>query len=102
VKHYLLSYQLAPDYFERRSEFRAQHLQLAWEAADRGELLLGGVVGEPGESSLLLFFGESPDVAARFAQADPYVIHRLVTQWTVKPWLTVAGPNCATPIRVHG
>lgn len=99
MMHYLLSYEIAPDYLERRLEYRSQHLQLAWAAADRGELILGGVVGEPGESALLLFWGDSPDVAARFAQADPYVLHGLVARWTVKPWQTVAGPNCANPIR---
>lgn len=99
MMHYLLSYEIADDYFARRGEYRSQHLQWAWEAADRGELILGGVVGEPGESSLLLFWGDSPEVAQRFAQADPYVQHGLVTRWTVKPWLTVAGPHCAKPIR---
>ncbi len=99
MMHYLLSYEVAADYFERRTEYRGQHLHLAWEAADRGELILGGVVGDPGESALLLFWSDSPEVAARFARSDPYVQHGLVTRWTVKPWHTVAGLNCATPIR---
>ncbi|MBL8890569.1 MAG: YciI family protein [Planctomycetaceae bacterium] len=99
MMHYLLSYEIAADYFNRREVYRREHLQLAWAAADRGELVLGGVVGEPGESSLLLFWGDSPEVAIRFAEADPYVQHGLVAGWTVKPWLTVAGANCAKPIR---
>ena len=35
--HYLLFYDLSPDYLERRGEFRAEHLGLAWEAQARGE-----------------------------------------------------------------
>lgn len=30
--HYLLSYELAPDYLARRGELRSVHLQLAWAA----------------------------------------------------------------------
>ncbi len=97
--HYLLHYEIAADYLERRAEYREHHLRLAWDAVDRGELVLGGVVGEPAESSLLLFCGDSPEVATRFAKADPYVLHGLVVRWTVKPWLTVAGTNCAVPRR---
>src|SRR3712207_2798113 len=36
MPHFLLSYDLAPDYLERRSAFREAHLALAWEAADKG------------------------------------------------------------------
>ncbi len=30
--HYLLFYETAPDYLERRSQFRTEHLTLAWQA----------------------------------------------------------------------
>ena len=30
--HYLLFYETVPDYLERRSQFRAEHLALAWRA----------------------------------------------------------------------
>lgn len=33
MNHYLLTYHLAPDYLDRRPEFRAGHLALAWQAA---------------------------------------------------------------------
>ncbi len=32
--HYLLIYDLAPDYLARRPEFRAEHLTLAWKLVD--------------------------------------------------------------------
>ena len=38
MHHYLLIYDLAPDYMERRPEFRKEHLALAWQASERGEL----------------------------------------------------------------
>lgn len=98
--HYLLIYDTAPDYLARRSEFRAAHLGLAWRAVERGELVLGGAVGDPVESALLVFHCESPDVPAAFAKADPYVTNGLVTQWRVKPWNTVVGLEASNPIPV--
>jgi uncharacterized protein YciI len=97
MAHYLLSYELAPDYLERRGAFRDAHLALAWEAADRGALVLGGAVGDPVESALLLF--TSPEAARAFAEADPYVREGLVRVWRVLPWTTVVGRDAATPVR---
>jgi uncharacterized protein YciI len=50
--HFLLIYDTAPDYLQRRAEFRSAHLALAWQAAQRGELLLGGAVGEAADRIL--------------------------------------------------
>ena len=97
--HYLLVYQLAADYLERRPQYRNAHLQLAWDASARGELVLGGTAGDPIEGSLLLFRGDGPQVAERFAQADPYVQHGLVLSWRVLPWTTVVGETAAQPLR---
>lgn len=33
--HYLLIYDVVPDFVERRAEFRDQHLGLAWAASDQ-------------------------------------------------------------------
>jgi uncharacterized protein YciI len=89
--HYLLRYRTAPDYVERRTAFRAEHLRRAREAVARGDLLLGGAVGEPIDAALLLFDIESPAAAEAFARADPYVVNGLVTSWDVAPWHTVVG-----------
>lgn len=99
MQHYLLFYTLSPDYLARRGEFRAEHLAMAWGASDRGELVLAGAVGEPVDTAVLLFQGESPDAAERFARADPYVRHGLVESWRVRPWTTVVGPTAAVPVR---
>lgn len=96
--HYLLMYDVAGDYEERRAEFRAAHLKLAWEAADRGELLLAGALADPVDGAVLLFKGETQEAAEKFARADPYVKHGLVKRWRVRPWTTVVGEGCASPI----
>jgi uncharacterized protein YciI len=100
MTHFLLIYDLAPDYLDRRGAFRNAHLALAWEEADAGHLLLGGAAGDPVESALLLF--TDADAAARFAQSDPYVREGLVIGWRVIPWTTVVGAASATPIRPAG
>ena len=97
--HHLLIYTLAPDYLERRTEFRAAHLALAWAAAERGELVLGGALADPVDAAILLFQGDGPHAAFEFARQDPYVQNGLVLRWTVRPWTTVVGEQAATPVR---
>ena len=97
--HYLLLYDLSPDYLERRGEFRKEHLALAWEACGRGELILGGALADPVDCAVLLFQCSSPDAVERFVAADPYVKHGLVTRWRVRPWSTVVGEQATAPVR---
>jgi len=99
MNHYLLIYELADDYLTRRAEFRGVHLNLAWSAHQKGELVLGGALGEPVDRAILMFKGEEPKVAEDFAQADPYVREGLVKTWSVRPWLTVVGDGAANPVR---
>lgn len=98
MPHFLLIYDLAPDYLSRRAQFRPAHLHLAWAAAARGELLLGGAVAEPVDQAMLLFHGDDGAAAESFARSDPYVIAGLVAGWRVRPWLTVVGESAANPI----
>ncbi|MEM5404605.1 YciI-like protein [Paraburkholderia sp. EG287A] len=97
--HYLLMYELADDYLERRPEHRSAHLQLAWAAVERGELLLAGAIADPVDNALLLFQGDSPAAAEAFARADPYVLSGLVKHWRVRPWQTVVGEAASNPVR---
>jgi uncharacterized protein YciI len=89
--HYLLLYDYVPDILERRGPHRAAHIAHARAAVDRGELVLGGALANPPDGAVLLFRGDSPDAAERFAQVDPYVLNGLVTGWRVREWTTVVG-----------
>ncbi|MGF6599726.1 uncharacterized protein YciI [Paraburkholderia sp. GAS448] len=97
--HYLLIYDVSPDYLERRGDYRAEHLKLAWAAVDRGELLLAGALADPVDGAMLLFEADSAAVAEAFAKADPYVRAGLVTRWRVRAWTTVVGEGATTPVR---
>jgi uncharacterized protein YciI len=97
--HYLLFYEVGDDYVSRRAEFRDAHLDKAWKASERGELVLGGALANPVDGAVLLFRGDSPEVAENFARADPYVTSGVVKRWKVREWTTVAGEDAAMPIR---
>ena len=97
MTHWLLRYELAPDYLDRRAGLRSEHLSLAWAASDAGDLLLGGAVGDAPTYAMLLF--TSAAAAEAFAARDPYVTQGLVTAWHVIEWKTVVGREAATPIR---
>ena len=97
--HYLLFYEVGDDYLARRAQFRSAHLEKAWAAAERGELVLGGALANPVDGAVLLFKGETAAVAESFAKVDPYVTQGLVRKWHIREWTTVAGPTAATPVR---
>jgi uncharacterized protein YciI len=97
--HFMLIYDVGPDFIERRALFRDEHLTLAWKAAEAGELLLAGALEEPTEQAFLLFKGPTSKGAERFVEADPYVRHGLVKRWRVKQWNTVVGEFAASPVR---
>jgi uncharacterized protein len=97
--HYLLFYQVGEDYVAQRAQFRDAHLQKAWAASDRGELVLAGALANPIDGAVLLFQGDSPEVAENFAKADPYVTSGTVKRWHVREWTTVAGAGAAMPVR---
>ncbi|HLH44959.1 MAG TPA: YciI-like protein [Bryobacteraceae bacterium] len=99
MKHYLLFYEAADDYAARRVPYREEHLKRAWEASDRGELVAGGALADPIDGAVLMFRGESPEIAERFAQADPYVAAGVVKSWRVREWTTVAGESAAAPVK---
>jgi uncharacterized protein YciI len=98
--HYLLIYDLASDYLERRGPLRHEHLRQAREAVARGELVLGGALADPADQAYLLFQGDSPEAAEEFARNDVYVTEGLVRHWKVREWTTVVGDQAAAPPKV--
>lgn len=97
--HYLLNYELADDYLSRRGQFRQVHLQAAWDAQQRGELVLAGAFANPVDGAVLLFRGDSPAAAENFAKSDPYVKNGLIKRWYVREWNTVVGADASNPVR---
>ena len=99
MKHFLLFYEGAPDYLERRPQYRNLHLKHAWAAQARGELVVAGALADPVDGAVLMFQGDEASVAEHFAGADPYVTNGLVARWYVREWTTVVGDLAANPVR---
>jgi uncharacterized protein len=95
--HYLLFYDVVDDYLERRAALRGDHLALARQAFERGELVLAGALDDPADGAVLVFRGDSPQAAEEFARRDPYVLNGLVTRWRVRKWKVVIGDGAAAP-----
>jgi uncharacterized protein YciI len=89
--YYALFYETVDGYVERRAPLRDEHLALARAAHARGELVMGGAFADPADAALLVFQGDGPEVAERFAKADPYVRNGLIRKWRVRPWTVVIG-----------
>lgn len=97
-KHFLLFYELAPDYLERRGALRSVHLEHARRAVARGDMVLGGALADPADRAVILFQGSSPGAAKQFAESDPYVINGLVKSWRVREWTTVVGEDATVQV----
>ena len=91
MQHWLLLYELADDYLDRRPSLRPEHLALAEAAHERGELVMAGALADPADRAVFVFRADDATVAEAFAAADPYVRDGLVVSWQVRPWTVVIG-----------
>jgi uncharacterized protein YciI len=91
MNYYLLIYHVVHDYVARRAPFREEHLRLAREAHDRGELVLAGALTDPIDQAVLVFRWPDRSVAENFVANDPYVKHGLVPRWEIRNWDVVIG-----------
>ena len=97
MRYFALSYEVVPNFVERRTPFREAHLQRVRDAHDRGLLVLAGALGDPPDGALLVFRSDSAAAVEDFARADPYVREALVTSWRVRPWMVVVGADHEPP-----
>ncbi len=89
MNYYALFYELVDDMVTRRVPFREEHLRLAREARERGELVLAGALANPVDRALLVFHVDDKSKAESFARKDPYVVNGLAKRWEVRPWKVV-------------
>ena len=95
--YYALFYHVVEGFVERRAAFREAHLAHARNAAEHGDLVLGGALAEPADTALIVFRGDSPNAAKAFAEKDPYVRNGLAQRWEVRPWNVVVGADADIP-----
>jgi uncharacterized protein YciI len=91
MPYFALLYDVVDDFVARRLPFRAEHLRLAGEAHNRGDIVLAGALAEPADTALIIFHCADKSIAEDFARRDPYVVNGLVKKWTVRPWTVAVG-----------
>ena len=91
MNYYALFYEVVDDFVARRASFRQEHLRLANEARERGEIVFAGALAEPADRALIVFRAADKSNAEAFARKDPYVVNGLVKKWEVRPWNVVVG-----------
>lgn len=89
--YYILFYKTVDNYIEKRAPYRDEHLRLAQEAYEKGDLVMAGAFEEPADGAILVFKGASPDAVKEFVQNDPYVKNGLIKEWYVRRWNVVVG-----------
>ena len=89
MNYYALFYEVVDDFVARRAPFRQEHLRLANEARERGEILLAGALADPADRALIVFHVDDKTKVESFISKDPYVQNGLVKKWEVRPWNAV-------------
>ena len=93
MHHYLLIYELAPNYLEERTKFRKEHLALANENHKNGNMILGGALDNPADQAILIFKCGNEEDVKHFVRRDPYVQNGLVKKWHIRKWNVVVGDD---------
>ena len=86
---FVLLYDYVENVVEKRAPFRADHLALANEYLDRGELVMAGAFADPVDGAAFVFSVEDRARVEAFVAADPYVANGLVPAWRIREWTVV-------------
>ena len=87
--HQVLLYDFVENALEARAPHRAEHLALIARYVEEGTIAMAGALGDPPHGGLVVFPGDDPAPAERFAAEDPYVREGVVVSWRVEPWTVV-------------
>ncbi|WP_369138908.1 YciI family protein [Modestobacter versicolor] len=90
MKH-VMSYRAVEDFLPLAMQHGPDHVTRLHEFRDRGVLLMAGTLDEPMNGDALAVF-TTREAAEEFIAGDPFVVHGVVAQWTVRPWDEVLAP----------
>jgi uncharacterized protein len=85
-------YESAPGLAEKAPLHAAPHRARWREFADRGELLMIGPFANAQEDGAMGIFA-TREAAEEFVRGDPFVLHRVVRNWTIREWNEVLVPD---------
>ncbi|KAI9916195.1 hypothetical protein PsorP6_017915 [Peronosclerospora sorghi] len=88
-KFYILRYEYVEDILDRRGPFRSEHLELAQNAKQDGDIVMGGALVNPPDAGVIIFNVADKQVIEDFVKKDPYFQNDLVTSYTIREWMVV-------------
>ena len=90
-KLYALQYEYVTNALEKRKPYREAHLAFIRKQVEKGNVILGGAIGDPPTGALTIFRNLSANDIEQFVRQDPYVINDIVTKYTIKPYMAIIG-----------
>ena len=86
-------YESAADVADKAPLYFAAHRARWWrEFADRGELLMIGPFDNAQEDGAMGIF-TTRQAAEEFVRGDPFVLHGVVRNWTIREWNEALVPD---------
>jgi hypothetical protein len=85
---YLMTYRSVADFLPLAQANIDGHRARLQEFHDRGVLLLAGPLGDPGNGDAIGVF-TSREAAEEFIAGDPFVVHGVVAEWSIRAWTEV-------------
>lgn len=89
--YHVLKYTYVPDILDKRGPFREKHLEGAKAMAAANKLVMAGAIAEPVDGALFIFRNVTKQEIEAFVRTDPYVQNNLVPEWSIRPYMVVAG-----------
>jgi uncharacterized protein len=89
-------YESAADLADKAPRHGAAH-RARWRAfADRGDLLMIGPFANAQEDGAMGIF-TTREAAEEFVRGDPFVLHGVVRNWTIREWNEALVPESTAP-----
>ncbi|WP_233495631.1 YciI family protein [Geodermatophilus sp. TF02-6] len=88
---YVMTYRAVEDFLPLARQHGPAHAARLHEFHDRGVLLMVGTFDEPANGEALGVF-TTRESAEEFVAGDPFVVHGVVAEWSVRPWNEVLQP----------
>ena len=82
---YVMRYRAVEGFLPLAQQHGAAHVARLHEFHDRGVLLMVGTSDEPMNGDAMGVF-TTREAAEEFVAGDPFVLHGVVAEWTVRPW----------------
>ena len=85
-------YESAPDVAAKAPAYMAEHRTRWAEFSRRGELLMIGPFANALEDGAMGIF-TTREAAEEFVRGDPFVLHGVVRNWTIRDWNEALVPD---------